>query len=201
MSDHPASSEQDREKALESLEHHTELPQTRLSGALEGFVRGVGNTVSWLWVVLVGVIVVNVTMRYVFGEGRIEFEELQWHLYAVGFLIGLSYCVQNDSHIRIDILHERFRLRTQAWIELFGIVFFLIPFCIIVLIYSPSFIAYSWSVGEVSDAPGGLPYRWAVKSVMFIGFALVLIAGVARLLRVWSLLFGGARPDRPAAGA
>ncbi len=200
MSDQPTPSDRDREAVLESLEHHTELPQTRLSGALEGFVRGVGNAVSWLWVVLVVVIVVNVTMRYVFGEGRIEFEELQWHLYAVGFLIGLSYCIQNDSHIRIDILHERFRLRTQAWIELFGIVFFLIPFAVIVLIYSPAFISYSWSVSEVSDAPGGLPYRWAVKSFMFIGFALVLIAGVARLLRVWSLLFGGAPPGRSGAG-
>ena len=193
MSDHPAPSEQDREKALESLEHHTELPRTRLSGALEGFIKGVGDAASWVWVILVAVIVVNVTMRYVFGEGRIEFEELQWHLYAVGFLIGLSYCIQNDSHIRIDLLHERFSLRTQAWVELFGIVLFLIPFAVIVLIYSPAFIAYSWSVGEVSDAPGGLPYRWAIKSFMFISFALILIAGVARLIRVVALL-SGVRP-------
>jgi TRAP-type mannitol/chloroaromatic compound transport system permease small subunit len=107
---------------IEQLIHHTELPHTRLSSVLDAIVRGIGNVVSWVWAILVAVIVVNVTLRYAFGEGRIEFEELQWHLYAIGFLIGLSYCIQNDSHIRIDIFQERFRPHTKAWIELFGII-------------------------------------------------------------------------------
>ena len=176
---------------IEELIHHTELPHTRISGVLDGFVRGVGDFVSWIWVVLVVVIVVNVTMRYVFNEGRIEFEELQWHMYSIGWLIGLSYCVQNDSHIRIDILHDRFKPRTKAWVDLVGILVFLIPYTAIVLIYSPTFIEYSFSTGEISDAPGGLPYRWGIKSVMFIGYGLVLIAAVSRLIRAFSMVFGG----------
>jgi TRAP-type mannitol/chloroaromatic compound transport system permease small subunit len=178
------------EQRIEQFIHHTALPHTKASRILDGFIKAIGDAVSWFWLALVGIIVLNVVMRYVFGEGRIEFEELQWHLYAVGFLIGLSYCVQNDSHIRIDILHEQFRLRTKAWVELVGIVLFLIPYVAVVLVFSPQFIAYSFEVGEVSDAPGGLPYRWAIKAVMFIAYALILIAALSRLSRVTALLFG-----------
>ena len=179
---------------IEHLIHHTELPQTRLSSVLDAVVKGIGDAVSWVWVVLVAIIVVNVTMRYAFGEGRIEFEELQWHLYAVGFLIGLSYCVQNDSHIRIDIFQERFRPRTQAWIEFYGILLFLIPYTVVVLVYAPSFIEYSLRTGEVSSAPGGLPYRWGIKSVMFLAYLLILIAAISRLSRACALLFGRPQP-------
>ncbi len=179
---------------IEQLIPHTELPHTRLSSVLDAFVRGIGNAVSWVWAMLVVVIVVNVTMRYALGEGRIEFEELQWHLYAIGFLIGLSYCIQNDSHIRIDIFQERFRPHTKAWIEFCGILLFLIPYTVVVLIYAPSFIEYSFRTSEVSSAPGGLPYRWAIKSVMFIAYLLILIAALSRLSRACALIFGGHQP-------
>ncbi|NJO56185.1 MAG: TRAP transporter small permease subunit, partial [Rhodospirillales bacterium] len=107
---------------VEELIPKVQLPHTRLSRALDGFVKGVGDLVSWLWVVLMMIIVLNVVLRYAFGRGYIAFEEIQWHLYAVGWLIGLSYCVQNDSHIRIDILHEQFRPRIKAWVDFIGIL-------------------------------------------------------------------------------
>ena len=69
------------------------LPHTRLSQRIDRWIEAVGSAVSWLWLVLLATIVLNVVMRYVFGEGRIEFEELQWHLYAMGFLTALSYGV------------------------------------------------------------------------------------------------------------
>ena len=166
-----------------------ELPRTSLSVLLDRGVAKVGDVVSWLWLLLVGIIVVNVTMRYLFGEGRIEFEELQWHLYAVGFLIGLSYCVVSDTHVRVDVLHAGFPLRKKAWIELFGILLFLLPFIVLVVHYAVPFVLRSWEVGEISDAPGGLPYRWAIKSFLFFGFVLLLVAAVARLSRVTSYLF------------
>ncbi|TVR99058.1 MAG: TRAP transporter small permease subunit [Rhodospirillales bacterium] len=169
--------------------HPIELPRTRISDALDAIIRGIGNAVSWVWVILIGVIVLNVTLRYAFGQGRIEFEELQWHLYAVGFLVGLSYCIQNDSHIRIDILHERFKLKTKAWIEFFGIIVFLIPYVAVVLVYAPPFIQYSFITGEVSTAPGGLGYRWVIKSAMLIAYILILIAALSRLSRVIAYLF------------
>lgn len=180
--------------------HHTELPQSGFSRALDGFVKGVGDLVSWLWVLLVGVIVVNVTMRYVFGQGYISLEEAQWHLYAVGWLVGLSYCVQSDSHIRIDILHERFSPKTKAWIDFVGILLFLIPYTFIVLRYSPSFIEYSFTTNEVSDAPGGLPYRWVIKGTMWIAYFVLLVAAVSRLSRAATMIFGGPPRIPPSQG-
>ncbi|MEE8245252.1 MAG: TRAP transporter small permease subunit, partial [Pseudomonadales bacterium] len=77
---------------------------------------------------LLVVIVFNVVMRYAFDQGRIEFEEIQWHIYATGFLLGLSYAYQADAHIRVDVLHEQFSPDLKAWIELYGILLFLMPF-------------------------------------------------------------------------
>ncbi len=175
---------------LDQFAHHAELPPTPFSQRIDAFIRRIGEVTSWVWVVLVAVITVNVVMRYVFGQGRIEFEELQWHVYAIGFLIGLSYCYEADDHVRIDVVYDGFSPRLKAWIEFFGILFFLLPFLALILIYAVPFIAYSFSIHEVSEAPGGLPFRWAIKSFLFIGAALLLLATVARFVRVIALLFG-----------
>lgn len=174
---------------LDTLNQHTEFPETVLSRCLERVLLVIGNAMSWTWVVLMAVIIINVVMRYLFNEGRIEFEELQWHLYSIGWLFGLSYCFVYDDHVRVDLFHANLSLRSQAWIELIGMLFLLVPFISIVLIYSIPFIHYSWQVGEVSDSPGGLPYRWVIKSVLFIGFALLALATLSRLSRVCTLLF------------
>ena len=129
-----------------------------------------------------GVIVLNVVMRYAFGEGRVEFEEIQWHLYAVGFLVGLATCMSSDNHIRVDVFHERMSLKWQAWIELYGLLLMFFPF-----------VEYSFAIDEISDAPGGLPYRWMIKSVLPISMILLILAGLGRLLRVTSYLFGSPR--------
>ncbi len=171
------------------IEHEPELPHTRFSRSVDRFLARIGRTLSWIWLALLGVIVVNVVLRYALGEGRIEFEELQWHLYAIGFLLGLSYCYQSDEHVRVDVLHERISPRARAWIELYGILLLLLPFTTLILIYSFPFVAYSFQTGEVSSAPGGLPLRWLIKSILPLGFVLLALATVSRLTRVWSFLF------------
>ena len=169
------------------------LPETRLSRGLDRLVRRVGDAASWLWLVLLGVVVLNVVLRYLFGEGRIEFEEIQWHLYATGFLIALGYAVESDDHIRVDFLRDRFSPRLRAWFEFYGILILLLPFVALVLVYAAPFIAHSFAQGEVSAAPGGLAYRWAIKSMLFVGFGLLGLAAVSRLMRVGSFLFGSGR--------
>lgn len=152
----------------------------------------IGHWASWVWLILLVIIVTNVVLRYAFGEGRIEFEEIQWHLYSLGFLIGLSYAYEQDAHIRVDVLHERFRPRLQAWIELYGILLLLLPFITLILVFSVPFVLQSYQVAEVSQSPGGLPFRWLIKAVLPLGFALLLVASVSRLTRVWAFLFRGA---------
>ena len=168
-------------------------PNTRLSRVIDPVLIAIGNAISWLWLVLLGVIVVNVVLRYAFGEGRVEFEELQWHIYSAGFLLALSFAYQADVHIRVDVLHERFSPALSAWIELYGIVLFLLPFIALVLIYSLPFVASSFALGEISQAPGGLPLRWLIKAVLPLAFLLLLLATVSRLSRVWAFLFASHR--------
>ena len=153
----------------------------------------VGRLASWLWLLLLLVIVGNVFLRYALGEGRIELEEIQWHIYSLGFLLGLSYAFQADAHIRVDVLSVRLRPRVRAWLELYGIGLALLPFIALVLYYSIPFVAQSWAVSEVSQAPGGLPARWAIKACLPLGFLLLLAAALSRLSRVWVFLFEGGR--------
>jgi len=173
-----------------------QLPQTRFSRAVDGAIRRIGDAIAWIWLLLLSVIVCNVLLRYAFGEGRIEFEELQWHLYSVGMLLGLSYCYSADAHIRVDVLHERFSPRLQAWIELYGILLLLLPFITLVLVYSVPFVLDSYRLGEVSASPGGLPLRFLIKAVLPLGFVLLLAAALARLSRVWAALFGPLSGER-----
>ncbi|HJL61131.1 MAG TPA: TRAP transporter small permease subunit [Pseudomonadales bacterium] len=167
-----------------------QLPHTNVSLWVEKQVTRLGDLVSWIWLVLLATIVVNVVMRYLFGQGRIEFEEIQWHLYAIGFLLGLSYAYVSDIHIRVDVVREKLSEQAQAWIELYGIVLLLLPFVILVLYGVIPFISYSLETNEVSEAPAGLPFRWIIKSFLAIGFLLLLVATIARLSRIWCFLFG-----------
>ena len=165
-----------------------ELPETKLSRAIDGMLTAVGKTAAWLWVVLLSVIVVNVALRYVFGEGRIEFEEIQWHLNALAFLIAIAYAYRVDVHIRIDLIAVRLQPRTQVWIELYGTLLLLMPFIAMALIFSIPFVAHSWSVSETSPSPGGLPFRWFLKGVLPAAFFLLLLAVIARLSRLGAYL-------------
>lgn len=171
------------------MANDTYLPHTNISRRIDGWLDQVGRWASGIWAILLCVIVVNVFMRYAFNEGHIEMEELQWHLYSVGFLLGFSYAYQADAHIRVDVIHERLGPRMQAWIELYGIFLFLLPFIALVLIHSIPFVASSFALSEISPSPGGLPFRWLIKAFMPIGFALLLLAVISRLIRVWTYLF------------
>jgi TRAP-type mannitol/chloroaromatic compound transport system permease small subunit len=183
----------DASKLSEVLPHRERLPRTGLSESVRRAFSSIAGFISWVWVLLIAVIVLNVTMRYLFGEGRIEFEEIQWHLYAFGFLIGMAACMDSDDHIRVDIFHERMGLRTRAWIELYGLILLFGPFVVSVLIFSLPFVSYSFGISEVSDSPGGLPYRWIVKSVLPVSMILLLVAGIGRLSRVTAYLFAWPR--------
>ncbi len=170
-------------------------PETAFSRVVDAWLIRIGQALSWVWLVLLAVIMINVVLRYFFSEGRIELEELQWHLYSIGFLIGMSYAYQADVHVRVDVLHERLSKRTQAWIELYGILLLLLPFIALVVIYGFSFVQSSFLANEVSSSPGGLGLRWLIKAVLPFGFALLGVAVLARLHRVWSFLFFQDRSD------
>ena len=143
------------------------LPFTR---AIDNFVLKVGEIFNWLWVILVAVIILNVVLRYVFKSGMIELEELQWHLYCIGWLVGLSSTYIVDQHVRVDVLSDRLKFKTKLWFEFFGILLLFLPFIILVLYYSVPFFELSWTTNERSTSANGLPARWFVKGFLVISF-------------------------------
>jgi TRAP-type mannitol/chloroaromatic compound transport system permease small subunit len=156
---------------------------------LDDAVKGIGKVVAWANGLLVVAIILNVVLRYVFDMGQVFLEELQWHLYGLAVMIGLSYSQVIDSPIRVDILYQRFSRRTKAKWEIFGILVFLLPWIIILFLQGIDFWSESWRVNEQSDSPLGLPFRWAIKAAIPISFGLLGVATVSRLLSCLALIF------------
>jgi TRAP-type mannitol/chloroaromatic compound transport system permease small subunit len=148
---------------------------------------------------LIAVIVFAVVLRYVFGIGRIELEELQWHLYASGFLMGIVACTTRDRHVRVDVLRENMKPRTRDWIDFYGILLLQFPFLVLVFLSALPFVADSFAVGESSASAGGLPFRWILKSMLPITFAFLFITTTSKLGQVADRLFGEQHEpaDRP----
>ena len=166
-----------------------DLPETAISRYVDPWLKKIGSAISIIWVVLMMIIVLNVFARYILSEGRIEFEEIQWHLYSAGFMLAIGFCVITDSHIRVDVLHEKFKPETQTLIDLYGYLLFVLPFVVLILIYGVPFVVYSFQTGEVSASPGGLPFRWIIKSMILIGFGLLGLATISRVSRLIAFLF------------
>jgi TRAP-type mannitol/chloroaromatic compound transport system permease small subunit len=163
-----------------------------LSEALDRFISRIGKWAAWLLLPLVAVIIVDVISRKFqlltlarealvnagiegpawFIETYLtstKFQELEWHFHAALFLIVLGYGYVRNSHVRIELVRDRFSLRTKAWLELIGCIIFLTPYAVLVLYFSADFAHRSFEMNEVSSALTGLSHRWIIKSFVPIG--------------------------------
>ena len=148
-----------------------------------------GTRISWIWLALIAVILLAVVLRFVFGIGRIDVEELQWHLYAAGFLAGIVLCAVHDRHVRVDVLRERMAPRTRDWVDFYGILLFQLPLVALVLWSAVPFVVESFVSAEESASAGGLGARWILKSVLPLSFVGLGLASLSRLRRVARRLF------------
>ncbi len=163
-----------------------------LADTLDDFIRWIGWAVSWANGVLILAIILQVVLRYGFGQGLVPLEELQWHLYAIAVMMGMSFAQVENAHVRVDVLQAHYSPRVRHLIEIVGIMLFMLPFLWLVFRHSLDFVYDAWRTGERSASPGGLPYRWAIKAVIPISFGLLMLAALSRLLRnLKRLLRGG----------
>jgi len=144
--------------------------------ALNGLV---GRGVAWITFLLVITVFFNVVLRYAFDRSFVFTQELEWHLFALIFLLGAGCTLLHDGHVRVDIIYQRLSPKGRAWINLIGVIFFLIPGCLLVIDTSLQFVDNSWSVMEGSPDPGGIPYRYILKSAIPVGFVLLLLQGIS----------------------
>jgi TRAP-type mannitol/chloroaromatic compound transport system permease small subunit len=163
--------------------HQDHIEPPGLPGMIDRSILAVGRFLSWANGLLVLVIVLQVTLRYGFRSGLVALEELEWHLYALAFMFGLSYDLVTNSHVRVDLLYNRFSERTREWIDLLGSLFLLLPFICVIIFYGLEFFYESWIHGESSLAAMGLPYRWVIKGVIPVSFAFLGLAALSRIIK------------------
>jgi TRAP-type mannitol/chloroaromatic compound transport system permease small subunit len=145
----------------------------------------IGRGTAWLVLVLVLLICYDVAMRYLFQQGSVALQELEWHLFALIFLLGSAYTLKHNDHVRVDLLfHSRFLSDKQrALINIIGNLFFLLPFCFLILYTSWPFVENAFYYQEGSPDPGGLPYRFLLKGSVLVAFGLLILQGLAELCR------------------
>lgn len=139
----------------------------------------IGVVVSWLTTVLVAVVCYDVFTRYLLKSSLVAVQELQWHLFSVIFLIGAAYTLKHGKHVRVDVFYNRFSVKTRAWVDLLGSLIFLLPFCLVAIWCSHTFVINAFTIGEGSPDPGGLPARFILKAAIPVGFLLLALQGLA----------------------
>lgn len=162
----------------------------RASNVLDRIVSLVGMAAAWLSIPLIAIIIFDVVTRRFFVLGSTKLQELEWHLHALLFFLCIGWAYLKNAHVRIELVHERLPDRAKLWIEFLGCLLFLIPYCAIVLTHGVDWWERSWAIGEVSSSATGLPYRWAIKAALPIGFVFILLGAVAVFLRKTVQLFG-----------
>jgi TRAP-type mannitol/chloroaromatic compound transport system permease small subunit len=139
---------------------------------------------------MVLVVTMDVILRYVFNMSSVFTQELEWHIFGFLFLIGAGYTLLHDDHVRVDIFYQRLTPKNQAWINLLGTLFFLLPGCYLVIKTSLPFVANSWAVYEGSPDPGGIPARYILKAAIPFGFSLVALQGISLGLKSLLTIMG-----------
>lgn len=157
----------------------------KLSSIIDQFTEWTGRAISYLVIFLVILVGYDVSMRYLFQSGSIGIQELEWHLFSILFLIGAAYTLKHDEHVRLDVLYRSQFLndKHRALIDAFGSLFILLPFCILIVISAWPFISQAYIYNEASPDPGGLPARWLIKSMIPLGFILLILQGIAESIK------------------
>ncbi len=167
---------------------------------LKGISRGidtingwVGYVVAWATFAVVLVVFTDVVMRYAFNTSFVFVQELEWHLFAFIFLMGAGYTLLKDGHVRVDIFYQRLSDKAQAWVNLLGVIFFLLPGCYMIISTSIPFVQNSWAVLEGSPDPGGVPFRFIIKGAIPAGFILITLQGISMGIRSFFIIIGRER--------
>lgn len=132
----------------------------------------------------------DVVARYAFNNVSIGMQEMEWHLYSVVFMLGIPYALRTDGHVRVDVLYTSWSDRTKAWINLLGGLIFVIPLAYLIGYYGYSFALDSYQMGEGSGDPGGLPYRFIIKSLIPFSAFFIATSGLGMATHALRVLSG-----------
>ncbi|MGB7085947.1 MAG: TRAP transporter small permease subunit [Phormidesmis sp.] len=161
---------------------------------IDRFTNLIGKLAYWLVLVMIGVGVWNVLGRYIGNAVGQNLStnaliETQWYLFDLVFLLGAAYTLQHNEHVRVDVFYARWNRRRRAIADLIGTLFFLLPFSILVIVFSWGAVTKSWAVRETSPDPGGLA-RYPIKTMIIVSFVLLILQGISEAIKNLAIIKG-----------
>jgi len=154
----------------------------RLSGWIDAMNERIGKSVYWLVLAMVLISAANALVRKIFNYSSNAFLEAQWYLFSAVFLLCAGYTLLKNEHVRIDVIAGRFSPKTQAWMDILGTIFFLLPMALLILYLSWPVFVQKFVSGEISGSAGGL-IVWPARLLMPVGFLLLILQGLSELVK------------------
>ncbi len=155
---------------------------------LDRISKYAGYVAAFLVVLLSLLVAYDAVMRYLFSAGSIALQEVEWHLFDIIFLLGLTYALKHDKHVRVDIFFERYSKETKAIVQILSMLLFVIPFSLLFLVDSIDMFIQSYLQNEISSDPGGLTHRYIIKGVLVLSFILLIIQALSEIFKAFQRL-------------
>lgn len=171
------------------------MQNSRLVKSLERLVQSIGRGAGYLNVLLIGLIVVDVFLRAAFSLTSAWVIELEWHLFAIIFLLGIPYALQKDRHVRVDLFYEKFSARDRALVNVVGGLVFLLPWSLVLLYTGGQFAFAAWTSGEGSPNPNGIPSFFPIKAVVPLAAGLLFLQGLVNTIGAYTVYRRGEVPE------
>lgn len=151
---------------------------------MEKGLENISELISLVLVLLVFLIVFDLSNRYLFSNGSIALQELEWHLFDTIMLSSLFFTLKHNGHVRVDIIYSKLSEKWKSYIDIISHIFFIIPFSILIIYFSYGFVELSFLQNEISPNPNGLEYRFIVKSLILFGFFLLIIQSILNITKI-----------------
>ena len=155
----------------------------KLERGFNKFADAIGYFTAFVMVLMILNVTYDVVMRYFFNTGSLAMQELEWHLFSVIILLGISYTLKEDGHVRVDLIYDRLTEKKKAKINMVGSAIFIIPVALLIGVESIPYVIESFNSNEISPDPGGLEYRWIVKSLIPLSFFLLIITAIGFFIK------------------
>jgi len=150
----------------------------------------VGNITAVLMLLVMLNVFIDVLLRYFFHTGSIASQEMEWHLFSVMFLLGISYALTSESHVRVDFIYDNLSNKKKAIINIIGTIFMLMPFALFIAYGSYEFVMDAYTTSEISEDPGGLTHRWIIKAMIPFAFGLLTLTSIGYIIKNIKVLKG-----------
>jgi TRAP-type mannitol/chloroaromatic compound transport system permease small subunit len=154
-----------------------------------------GRLVSWIMLFMVFVVFTDVVLRYAFRTSTVWLQELEWHLFGLVYMLGAGYTMLYDEHVRVDIVYSRWSVRRKAWTDFILYLVFFYPSAIMIIWTTIPFVRDSYRVFEGSPDPGGIPLRFLLKSVIIVGFGILMIQAFSQTVKNFFWAMGWEAPE------